>query len=175
MVSKPIDLLPNPAQKSFPVIDVALRLEGPYFSPADPSRYHKVVCLVAGTGISGAIAIAGAFAESQRSRVQSTSEKASLPSTSPWQKCVVIWSVKSSDFVELPFFENCEGLELQTSLTGEGRARLNINKALKEVREAEPAGRTWVYISGPNAFIEAGKKACKDAGDMEFYAASWDI
>ncbi|KFY36040.1 hypothetical protein V494_05372 [Pseudogymnoascus sp. VKM F-4513 (FW-928)] len=41
---------------------IGVRAEGPYFTPADPARYHTVVCIVAGTGISGALAIIGAFA-----------------------------------------------------------------------------------------------------------------
>ncbi|KAJ6002921.1 hypothetical protein N7451_005468 [Penicillium sp. IBT 35674x] len=31
--------------------DISLRLEGPYFSEADPSPYRTVICFVAGTGI----------------------------------------------------------------------------------------------------------------------------
>lgn len=173
--SKTDDSHSVPGNQPFPKINIALRLEGPYFSPADPSRYHKVICLVAGTGISGAIAIAGAFAVSQRSRLETTSEKPIMPTKSPWQKCFIIWSVKSTDFVELPFIEKCGGLEIQTFLTGPGRARVDIDQVLGDVREAEPKGRTWVYISGPNPFIEAGKRACKAAGDVEFYAASWEI
>ncbi|KFY54959.1 hypothetical protein V497_07310 [Pseudogymnoascus sp. VKM F-4516 (FW-969)] len=41
---------------------IVVRAEGPYFTPADPARYHTVVAIVAGTGISGALAIIGAFA-----------------------------------------------------------------------------------------------------------------
>ena len=41
---------------------IGVRAEGQYFTPADPARYHTVVCIVAGTGISGALAIIGAFA-----------------------------------------------------------------------------------------------------------------
>ena len=64
---------------------------------------------------------------------------------------------------------------MQTWLTGEGKPRVDVDVVLRDVREAEPKGRTWVYISGPNPFIEAGKRACKAAGDVEFYAASWEI
>jgi hypothetical protein len=44
-------------------VDLSLRLEGPYFSEADPSQYRTVICFVAGTGVSGAIAISRAFLE----------------------------------------------------------------------------------------------------------------
>lgn len=42
--------------------NTSLRLEGPYFTPSDPAAYTSVLCLVAGTGVSGALAIAAAFA-----------------------------------------------------------------------------------------------------------------
>ncbi len=68
------------------------------------------------------------------------------------------------------------GLEIQTWKTGQGRERVDVDAVLSDVREKEPVGgRTWVYISGPNPFIEGAKRACKAAGDVEFYAASWDI
>lgn len=45
-----------------------IRLEGPYFTPSDPAQYSSVLCLVAGTGISGALAIAAAFAAQAHTR-----------------------------------------------------------------------------------------------------------
>ena len=166
-----------------PRINVALRLEGPYFSPADPSRYDKVVCFVAGTGISGGIAIANAFtalqsAAPERSTVSNTTEDldqkvaARLPA---WRRCIVVWSVKETDIVDLPFIETCKGLEVRTCLTGPRRARIDMAKVLEDLRNEDPGGSTWVYISGPGAFLEAGKSACRAATDVEYYAASWDI
>jgi hypothetical protein len=38
-------------------MSISLRLEDPYFTPTDPARYQTVVCLVAATDISGALAI----------------------------------------------------------------------------------------------------------------------
>jgi NAD(P)H-flavin reductase len=66
-----------------------MRLEGPYFTPANPERYETVICLVAGTGVSGALAIAAAF---QAGRADAL-----------WSRCVLIWTVRESDFVDLPF------------------------------------------------------------------------
>ena len=102
---------------SFPSENVALRLEGPYFTPAEPARYNTVVCLVAGTGVSGAIAIARAFVELESShccarkgpdsdgpplaRPPSFSESSSRV----WRKCVVVWSVRDGDQVSLPFYK----------------------------------------------------------------------
>ena len=33
-------------------------------------------------------------------------------------------------------------------------------------------GRTWCYVSGPNAFIEGGERACRRVG-VEYYGARW--
>ena len=155
-------------------IAVALRLEGPYFSPADPSRYDTVVCLVAGTGISGAIAIAAAFNHA------AMSDDAESP-TRKWRRCIIIWSVKESDDIELPFIEpKAKGLELRKCLTGPSRTRVDLTQALSElcVKEKREKGRSWVYTSGPNKYIESAKEACKklkQQTELDFYAASWDI
>lgn len=155
-------------------IDVSIRLEGPYFSPADPSRYDTVVCLVAGTGISGAIAIAAAF---NYATVNDTLETPARK----WRRCTIIWSVKESDDIDLAFIEPmAEGLELQKCITGPGRPRVDMERALSEVcvKGNGEGKRAWIYISGPNKYIEAGRQACKKVKrqcDLDFYAASWDI
>ena len=101
-----------------PPIEVSLRLEGPYFTPADPAHYDTVVCLVAGTGVSGAIAIVGAFKELERSRARARDGQGdglplspvyaspSPPSSLVWSNCVVVWSVRQEDCVALPFLES---------------------------------------------------------------------
>ena len=158
-------------------VDVALRLEGPYFSPADASRYDIVVCLVAGTGISGGIAIAAAFNASAQSAKEcgETGDKVHLASR--WRRCVIIWSVKETDDIELPFIQPmAEGLELRKFLTGPGRKRVDLSKELGAI--AKGGGRTWVYISGPSNFMNAGKVACQtvqSSADIVYYAASWDV
>ena len=158
-------------------VDVAVRLEGPYFSPADTSRYDTVVCLVAGTGISGAVAIATAFT-SQIFEQQEKSGEADMSAISlRWRRCILVWSVKETDDIELPFTRsNTEGLELRRFLTGPGRKRVDLDGELREIAKA--GERTWVYISGPSAFIDAAKAACqatKRLVDLDFYAASWDV
>ena len=164
----------------FPCVDVSIRLEGPYFLPANPFRYDKVVCLVAGTGISGAIAIATAFTEFRRSPTNTPimerppSLTSNLP-ISPWRRCIVVWSVKATDLVELPFLEPCEGLEVRNCLTGPGRERVDLGRTLQEIGEADRLGRTWVYISGPKAFIKSAESACQAVGGVEWYASNWDI
>jgi hypothetical protein len=111
---------------------VSLRLEGPYFTPADPSRYQTVVCLVAGTGISGALAISGAFKKLERQLALTTDNDAKLPrlrwSTGGqrgislhnsrkssirlvardriWTRCIVLWSVREDTYIDLPIFKS---------------------------------------------------------------------
>lgn len=158
-------------------VDVALRLEGPYFSPADASRYDTVVCLVAGTGISGGIAIAAAFNASAQNATECGEKGDKVHLASRWRRCVIVWSVKETDDIELPFIQPmAEGLELRKFLTGPGRKRVDLSKELGEI--AEGGGRTWIYISGPSNYINAGKVACqtvKSTADIVYYAASWDV
>ena len=176
-------LSPCSPRPTYPKIDIGIRLEGPYFSPADPYRYDTVVCLVAGTGISGAIAIGGAFTELQRQRSGSYDNKnccrggscthtSNLAST--WDRCVIVWSVKASDVVELPFLASSPGVEVQTHLTGEGRKRIDMRATIEGIKN-EGGGNMWVYVSGPTPFLESGKTACKAVPKVDVYAPSWDI
>ena len=160
-------------------VNVSLRLEGPYFSPADPSRYDAVVCLIAGTGISGAVAIAAAFNEKSRQEQERSTEADATVTKPRWHKCTIIWSVRATDDIELPFIEPmAHGLELLKFRTGKGRSRLDLNVEL--ARLVIGTARTWVYISGPNTFIDAGQEAClalkqSSGANLDFYGARWDI
>lgn len=98
-------------------VGTTLRLEGPYFTPANPELYRTTVCLVAGTGLSGAVAIADAF-RAQRSlpRAEWKASPQAVPATTGaactmmaangpmyWSRCVVIWTVRESDYVDIPY------------------------------------------------------------------------
>ncbi len=102
------------------VAEIGVRAEGPYFTPAEPSRYHTVICLVAGTGVSGAIAIVGAFVELKRQRAANLTagsscepnpcgaphqSSARISSTKVWERCVVVWSVRADEYTDLPFLK----------------------------------------------------------------------
>ena len=188
----------------------SLRLEGPYFTPANPGFYKTVICLVAGTGISGAIAIAAAFSAQSATECEQAialppalsaeptpkaeitmktaavvspnkttntadeNEPNSIRNPRTWKRCIIIWSVREADYIQLPFFheEETPGLEIRTHLTGQGHGRLNMEKAISEICGADGGGKTWCYLSGPNAFIETGEKACRKVG-VEYYGARW--
>lgn len=62
---------------------------------------------------------------------------------------------------------------MKIHLTGNGRPRLDVVKTLADVREGEV--KTWVYLSGPNPFIQAGEAACKASGGVEWFGARWSI
>jgi hypothetical protein len=91
-------------------VDVSLRLEGPYFTAVNPSRYKTVICYVAGTGISGAIAIARAFLAQKRQQRTALEDGCGWgpndrPTTSICERCVVIWSVRAENYIDLPYIK----------------------------------------------------------------------
>ena len=105
---------------------ITLRLEGPYFTAANPASYNTVICLVAGTGVTGAIAIAAAFR--QQPMIDALEPETTMfghekihgaplernftissflaPSGGAgiWKRCVVVWSVREDDYIDLPFW-----------------------------------------------------------------------
>ncbi|KAL8859967.1 MAG: hypothetical protein Q9178_003516 [Gyalolechia marmorata] len=171
------DHLERKEQVSHTSVDLALRLEGPYFSPADPSRYHTVVCLVAGTGISGAIAIAGAFRALHTSQSPAESGYSNSDSSEPvWRRCIIVWSVRERDYIDLPPLALNANVELQICLTGPGKPRQDLKTTMSGITQSMPPNaRTWAYISGPRGYIESAKRVCKALSDVEYYAASWEI
>ncbi|KAI4168054.1 MAG: hypothetical protein LQ343_006687 [Gyalolechia ehrenbergii] len=184
-LGKPVD----PENLPLPSYQTSLRLEGPYFTPVNPAGYNTVICLVAGTGITGAIAIAAAFsAQSAPGTASSAQQLATIDGTVPreneyngqvwppeqkaWRRCVVVWSIREPDYIKLPFFQDTPGLEIRSHLTGKDRPRVDLKQSIDEICTVEPGGSTWVYLSGPNAFLEAGKKACQSS-HVEFFSARW--
>lgn len=126
---------------SYRTVDIGIRLEGPYFTPADPSRYKTVICFVAGTGVSGAIAIASSFVEMKRQQAANHTKRHRVgldcgSRSSPdhlipdiWERCVIFWSVRADDYVNLPFlkgkvypilFPYCKYVHVLNLLSGPG-------------------------------------------------------
>lgn len=181
-------------QEDVPCVDLSLRLEGPYFTAANPYSYSTIICLVAGTGVTGALAIGAAFNKLASSSPSSIPAGNSPTKPRCWTRCCILWSVKADQEIDLPFLEPlAEGLEVRKFLTGrrtiessgtqEKRGedgRLNMEKEVVDrVFPARFEGeRTWVYISGPKRFIASAKTACSNVEKMgarlDFYAASWD-
>lgn len=103
-----------PLGKKRAQVALSLRLEGPYFTAANPREFETVVCLVAGTGVTGAIAIAEAFSAHRKQwrrmpRYGAGIEGSARPlegsktaGRQPWSRCVVMWTVRADDYVEIP-------------------------------------------------------------------------
>lgn len=64
-------------------------------------------------------------------------------------------------------------LDFRVHLTGKGRPRLNIEENLASIcrQSQSPRGSTWVYLSGPDPFIDSGEEACKANPGVEWYSA----
>ncbi|KAK4623711.1 hypothetical protein CLAFUW4_05501 [Fulvia fulva] len=161
-------------------IDLDTRLEGPYFTAVSPEQYNTVVCLVAGTGLSGAIAIAADFRASRTPGVLSCGARKSqnaisnVESGKRWQRCFVIWSMREDDYVGIPLLDDvrCDGLEIQIRKTGPGRPRLDVKAALARIC-SDDSSSAWCYISGPNGFISAAEKSCQTVEGLTWFAARW--
>jgi len=87
-------------------------------------------------------------------------------------------------YVPLTFYSDSptSALEVKLHLTGNGRERLLVDNALDQIlleneKLFRGVGSTWVYISGPSAFISAGEEACKKrkSRGVEWYGAKWDV
>ena len=99
-------------------VDLRLRLEGPYFTAANPMRYKTVLCLVAGTGVTGAMAIAAAFrahedcekcsqsSNRETAEAKIASNNSSLECRERWRRCIIIWSVRESEYVDVAVINN---------------------------------------------------------------------
>ena len=77
------------------------------------------------------------------------------------------WTDSHSDSIAV---DTTPGLEVRPFLTGKGRDRMKMEESINSI--TENGGRTWVYLSGPNMFIEAGEKACRRSG-VDFFGARW--
>ena len=95
--------IPSVNHFSKPETKIKVRLEGPYFKTTNLHAHKTVVCLVAGTGLSGAIAIAKAF-RAQNSKC--CSDKVDMEvRKQTWKRCIIIWVVRDENFVNLPHWE----------------------------------------------------------------------
>ena len=107
---------------SKPAAATTLRLEGPYFTLATPDAYENVLCLVAGTGLSGALAIAAAFraqaglapscflssdtsANKEAPGAQTCTVSQGNGGKRRWKTCTIVWTVRETDYVDMPFFQ----------------------------------------------------------------------
>lgn len=148
-------------------VPTSLRLEGPFFTPANPSNYHTVVCLVEGAGVSGALAIASAFQQlerferkmlgperSEERRKKTNYDMSALSSNisegrkhertleRKWRRCLIVWVVPEEEHIELPGLQVPaeSSLEVRIHLTGPGRKAICYYNTLDIVLERDPQG-----------------------------------
>ena len=178
-----------------------IRLEGPYAAHHNPFTFaNSCACIVAGTGISGALSLANTFL---------TLKGTAQNDTQPPRKCVtdrftIFWSIRSSENADLldvqMMMTEAHALgvqiELHRHLTGVGKQRLNFKETIercispvesveKPVTDDRPThrrpGDTWIYFSGPTAFMNDGETACHvlketSVGEsLVWHCAKWDV
>ncbi|KAF2222765.1 ferric reductase like transmembrane component-domain-containing protein [Elsinoe ampelina] len=178
-------------------VGIVLRLEGPYPLAHRPfERYNHVVCVVGGTGITGALSLAEHFIELCNTN-KSGSE--STPAGFITSRMTVIWTLKEAEDADLTDVKDLlqltqemgANLTIRKHLTGPGRQRLDIHSSIEELMhvshgekgDSDDIMSTWVYLSGPSKLMESGETACIDlkraradgAYRLDWYCARWDV
>ena len=173
--------------------DFKVRVEGPYM-PSVPAMFNvsRIVCIVGGTGLTGAYSIAQWWLKS-RAHIDGTSLS-------------LVWTIRHRSKAALK-----EWQELETQVAGNSRVRvilqvtseqgrLNVNEVLrgnlatsfdgkeKTDQSAASTETAWVYLSGPEGLLQAGESACvevqrqirkgnQDFGvqRLDYYSAKWEV
>lgn len=178
-------------------VALKLRLEGPYFTAAKPMSYKTVLCLVAGTGVTGAIAIAEAFQAHRRTAkglIQCPRCMEDPRSPTRWQRCVMLWVVREDDFVEIPAINGkqpkahqstphldvyadllialqCDGLDIRIHKTGQGKSRPDLQGILLEYCGSK-GDDSWCYVCGPPGFVASAERACMKVKGLTWCATT---
>lgn len=182
-------LVPNQNDRT----EVQLRLEGPY--PPRNTKFETashIVCVVGGTGMTGAYSLAIWWSETRASMGDS--------------RFTFVWTIrdrKSSMIQEWQSLSEVAArtprLELVTHVSSEqGRLdpAIHIRRALSretqgasavEKDKVDAPASVWVYSAGPDGFVRAVKGACIAARidvrrnaqtklkDFDWYIAKWEV
>jgi ferric-chelate reductase len=185
-------------------IDVEVRVEGPYV-PTVPELWsaNHVVCIVGGTGLTGAYSLALWWATN---RSQKSNSSFSL-----------VWTIRHAETAFLQEWAELEKLvteisniSLMLQVTSE-QGRLNAGQVLSSLLNGrrslvisqnilnedkqspmESNQRAWVYISGPEGLLTTVESACVDlqrnikisrrqgadllpVGRLDYYSAKWEV
>ncbi|PSK37292.1 hypothetical protein B9Z65_2034 [Elsinoe australis] len=185
------------AARTSPTTQIRLRLEGPYPLSHRPfEAYSHVLCVVGGTGITGALTLAEMFIERCRD-AKTISEVAVSPFMTT--KMTILWTLKEAEDADLADVRHIKNLARQVGadlvfekhLTGPERQRLDVAASIKhfldesngEKSDMQYGTSTWVYFSGPSKLMEAGEAACFEiregkkygGNELEWYSARWDV
>lgn len=183
-------------------VRLTVRLEGPYFTAAHPMAFDTVVCLVAGTGITGAIAIASGFRAQQTvhsSTTASTFDEERQENTqvrarkAQCTRCIVVWCVRADDFVKIPVvsgkclqvFNESSAIPTDTSLIELQNDGLDLRIHRTGGGAPRPSisgilhdicqqdgSRTWAYVCGPKGFVMAAERACMSISGLTWTATT---
>lgn len=167
-----------------------MRIEGPYASSHSPfTSAHSILCIVGGTGITGALSLAERFVRIKTS-----------PDSSEYtcQNLNVVWSIRNTEDAPLTDIASLQAkaveagvdLPFRRHVTGSGRARMDFDKVISEwvvqtgvvVDGKKGGGKLWVYFSGPQGFMNTGEASCvalrnelQLGGTLEWYSAKWEV
>lgn len=173
-------------------VPIDVRVEGPYV-PAEcgfESASH-IVCLVGGTGLTGAYSLA-LWWQAHRA-------------SNPKMRFTLIWTIRHRETAEFREWQELEdsfrGLanaRLKTHVSSE-EGRLDVLKSLKaefafdDSTEPQADRKGWVYISGPAGLLSKAEDACFDIerqsklaeksksasglalGRLDYYVARWEV
>ena len=141
------------------VRQLGVRVEGPYFPYSRAfENARSIICLVGGTGVTGALSLANWFLTHRMQDSQGV--------------CTVIWTVRDASATLLSEWQAllaCSSqtngrLRLRTHISSE-LGRLNISEAIRAELAANGQGEhgaAWIYISGPAGLLKAAEDVCCD-------------
>ncbi|KAK4580038.1 hypothetical protein LTR86_000240 [Recurvomyces mirabilis] len=141
--------------------EIKVRVEGPYMPVTKGyETADKVVCVVGGTGLTGAYSLARWWYQHR--------------SSEPTAHFTLIWTARARGSFDLEewteLIEMCASspnMSLQAHCTAES-GRLDISTELRKIfardaeKEANIEASAWVYASGPSGLLTAASDACVD-------------
>lgn len=180
------DLVPGPMDAR----SLKVRVEGPY--PVNDSGFRTashIVCIVGGTGITGAYSLARWW----------------LNTASTGPHFTLIWTVRHREMVMVREWRELEemaqtlpNMQVAAHISSEN-GRLNTLQALQQAlgrnqwRDGPTEGFAWLYSSGPATLLSATERACLTARqdihagrrgrstvawavqDISWYMARWEV
>ncbi|KAG8166151.1 hypothetical protein KVR01_004703 [Diaporthe batatas] len=174
--------------------EVEVRVEGPYY-PSDVGFAYasKVICIVGGTGLTGAYSITLWWLKNRARESQA--------------ELHLVWTVRHNDTTNVREWRELKGwvssvpnMTLRAHVSSES-GRIDTQELMREVLSAGSTGTTlpdkshkaWVYISGPESLLNSTEIAClatrrkvrtcsRQQGsqswlvaDLEWYSAKWEV
>ncbi|POS76834.1 hypothetical protein DHEL01_v204765 [Diaporthe helianthi] len=174
--------------------EVEVRVEGPYY-PSDVgfATCSKVICIVGGTGLTGAYSLALWWL---RNRSQDSQADFQLVWTVRYENTANV-----SEWRELrDMVSSVRNMAVRIHISSES-GRIDTEGQLRKILMASSRGtalpdrrrKAWVYISGPDSLLSSTEVAClamrrkvracsKQQGpqswvvaDLEWYSAKWEV